>query len=112
MPTQRRRRFAVLLVAALIVGAGGGWLRAHQETLKGTVLAVGEASVRVNVVNPDTKRETPRTFIVDEETKVLRGDTLIGFAGARIERGENIAVTVNHDVNLNLALVIRLDPAN
>jgi Holliday junction resolvase len=99
-----------VFVCAVVVAAASVLALAHQETFKGKVIAVEQAGVRVNVVDPKTKKETPTTFEVDAETKVLRGDALVTFAGAKIQRNENIAVTVDHDLDVGLALVIRLDP--
>ena len=84
---------------------------AHQETFKGTVLAADATSVRVKVVDAKGKVETVKTFVMDAETKVLRGDAPVTLANARIRVNENISVTVNHDIDIDLALVIRLDAA-
>jgi hypothetical protein len=104
------KAFAVLLCSA-VVAALSVSVTAHQETLKGKVLSVAPTSVRVNVVDPETRREVPMTFTTNEKTRVLRGDELVSFAGAKIQNDENIAVTVDHDVDITLALVIRLDAA-
>lgn len=81
---------------------------AHQETHKGTVISVEKETVRVNVVDPKTKKVAPRDFLVDKETKILRDDVVVTFATAKITKGEAIAVTVDHDLAEELALVIRL----
>jgi hypothetical protein len=86
-------------------------LVAHQETFKGKVMSVQQASVQVSVLNPKTKAEAPKTFTTNAKTRVLRGDTQVTFANAKIQKDENIAVTVDHDADVNLALVIRLDVA-
>jgi len=100
---------AFVCVVAVFIGTVA--LLAHQETFKGKVLAVEQAAVRVNVVNPKTKKETPATFRIDAATKVLRGDAVVKFADARIRKDESIAVTVDHDEDEDLAIVIRLDAA-
>ena len=105
-----RIRFA-LLVPILLVAMGAVSVFAHQETHKGTVLAVEKAGVRVSVVDPKTKKAAPRLFEVDNETKVLRGDTVVTFTTAKIQKGEAISVTVDHDLAEELALVIRLGDA-
>jgi hypothetical protein len=48
-------------------------------------------------------------FKHDGETKFLRGDKVVTYAEARIQKGEKIAVTINHDDLPDFALVIRLD---
>jgi hypothetical protein len=73
------------------------------------VISVERISVRVNVIDPKTKKEGARTFRTDVDTKVLRGDVVVKFADAKIRKDENIAVTVDHDLDADLALVIRLD---
>lgn len=83
-------------------------LAAHNITFKGTALAADKTSVRVNVVDAKTKKVAPMVFIVDEETKVLRDDVVVTFANAKIQKGEPISVTVDHDLDEELAQVIRL----
>lgn len=102
---------AVLVCSVVMVAAASVALLAHQQTFKGTVLSVAGTSVEVSVVDPKTKKEGPQTFKTDAETKVLRGDVVVTFASAKIRKGENIAVTVDHDLDISLALVIRLDAA-
>lgn len=97
-----------VIVCAVIVAVAAVTLSAHLLTFKGTVLAVEKDSVRVNAVHPETKKATVMVFIVDNETKVLRGDVLVNFANAKIQKGENITVTVDHDLDEELAQVIRL----
>jgi hypothetical protein len=98
-------------VCAIAVSVASVSLAAHQETFKGKVLGIEKAAVRVNVVDPKTKKEKPATFKIDNETKVLRGDAVVTLATANIREGENIAVTIDHDDDAELALVIRLDAA-
>lgn len=83
-------------------------LVAHQETHKGTVIAVEKIGIRVNVVDPKTKKASPVLFEIDADTKILRDDKVVMLATAKITKGEAIAVTVDHDVDEFLALVVRL----
>lgn len=99
---------STLLCSMVAVAIATVSLVAHDITYKGTALSVTAESVRVNVVDPETKAVTPMTFVVDELTKVLRDDVLVKFANANIKKGENISVTVNHDLDEELAQVIRL----
>ena len=96
------------IACALVVALATVTLSAHLITSKGTVTAVDKEAVKVDVVDPETKKVTPRTFIVDEETKVLRDDKLVKFADAKIVKGEPITVTVDHDLDEDLAQTIRL----
>ncbi len=104
-------RIAASIVCAAIVAVATVTLSAHLMTFKGTVLAVEKESVRINAVDPETKKTTAKVFIVDKETKILRGDKQVTFADARIQKGENITVTVDHDLDEELAQVIRLGVA-
>lgn len=101
-------RTRILCLSLALVSLIAVSVLAHQETHKGTVIAVTKAGVQVNVVDPKTKKAAPRAFDVDKETKVLRDDKVVAFADAKIVKGEAIAVTVDHDVDEELALVIRL----
>jgi hypothetical protein len=105
------KALAVLVCSFFMVAAASVALLAHQQTFKGTVLAVAGTSVEVTVVDPKTKKTEPQTFKTDAETKVLRGDAVVTFANAKIRKGENISITVDHDLDISLALVIRLDAA-
>lgn len=96
------------LVAIVLVMTTAAVL-AHQVTYKGTVIALDKESVRVTVVDEKTKKPVAMKFDFDKETKVLRGDKLVTIAEARIVKGEKIAVTIDHDVDETLAIVIRLD---
>ena len=101
-------KLAAAIVCSAIVAIATVNLSAHLITSKGKVTAVEKESVKVDVVDPETKKVTPRTFIVDRETKVLRDDKLVKFADARIVKGENITVVVDHDLDEDLAHTIRL----
>lgn len=96
------------VACAVIVALATVTLSAHLITSKGKVTAVEKEAVKVDVMDPETKKVTPRTFIVDEETKVLRDDKLVKFADAKIQKGENITITVDHDLDEDLAQTIRL----
>jgi hypothetical protein len=100
------RSAIVCSVAALAVATAS--LLAHDITFKGTAIGAEKETVRVNVVDPETKKVTPMAFAVDDLTKVLRDNVLITYAKANIQKGEAIAVTVNHDLDEELAQVIRL----
>lgn len=81
---------------------------AHQETHKGTIIAVEKSHVRVNVVDPKTKKAAPMLFEVDKDTKILRDDKPVTLGAVKFQKDETIAVTVDHDVDEFLALVIRV----
>lgn len=95
--------------AAVAVCLLGATVVAHQVTFKGTVISAAETTIKVMVVDEKTKKPAPKSFDLDKETKILRGDKLVTFASARIQKDEKIAVTIDHDVDETLAIVIRLD---
>ena len=96
------------VVCSVIVVMAAATLVAHNITFKGTALEADKASVKVNVVDAKTKKTAPMVFVVDEQTKVLRDDVVVTFANAKIQKGEPISVTVDHDLDEELAQVIRL----
>ena len=96
-------------LGAMAVCLATASLLAHDITYKGTVISTAKTSVRVNVVDEKTKKTAPMTFEFDKETKILRGDTVVTVEQARIQKGEKIAVTIDHDLDETLAIVIRLD---
>ena len=102
-----------LLSSALCFVAAAGLvsvsLIAHQVTYKGTVISATATALRVSVVDEKTKKVSPMAFDLDSETKILRGDSLVTFQAARIERNEKISVTIDHDADEELALVVRLE---
>jgi hypothetical protein len=100
------RNFAV--AGALVVAATVSML-AHQITYKGTVISADKAIVKVTVVNEKTRKNEVINFKFDKDTKILRGDVVVTFEAARIQKGEKIAVTTDHDIDEDLALVVRLD---
>lgn len=103
------KRLTALLCTALF--AASVTLAAHQETFKGKAVSAGAAAVKITYVDAKTKKNVTRSFKVDAATKVLRGDTQVKFADAKVRADENIAVTVDHDKDEHLARVIRLDAA-
>jgi hypothetical protein len=102
----RLASFVAVFVVAVCSVAGAS---RHEVTYKGTVVSADDKKVTVTVVNAKTKKPENFGFSFDKETKVLRGDKVVTYAQARIQKGEKIAVTVDHDLDENLALVIRLD---
>ena len=102
------RRVTGLLMGAVVLLVSGTSLLAHEETYKGTVVSVVAARVQVKVIDEKTKKESTMDFTITAKTKVLRGDKVVTFAEAKIQKDERIAVTVNHDVSMTDATVIRL----
>ena len=107
-----RSRFALSLVACLVAVVS---LRAamtfHQITYKGTVVSATATALKVTVIDEKTKKPAAMSFDMDKETKILRGDAQVTFAAAKIQKDEKIAVTIDHDIDETLAIVVRLDAA-
>ena len=102
------RRVSVLVMGAVVLLVSGISLLAHEETYKGTVVSVVAAKVQVKVIDDKTKKESTMDFVITAKTKVLRGEKLMSLADAKIQKDERIAVTVNHDVSMTDATVVRL----
>jgi len=96
-------------LVAIVLAMTAAVALAHQVTYKGTVIALDKESVRVTVIDDKTKKPADMKFDFDKETKILRGDKRVTIAEARIVKGEKISVTIDHDVDETLAIVIRLD---
>lgn len=101
------RRVTGLVISAVLLMSGIALL-AHEETYKGTVMSVASAKVQITVIDEKTKKESTMDFTITAKTKVLRGEKVVTFAEAKIQKDERIAVTVNHDVSMTDATVIRL----
>ena len=101
-------RFTAMLVLA-IAFVLGITAAAHQVTYKGTVVSSDSATVKVTVVDEKTRKPMQITFKIDKDTKILRGDKVVTLTAAAIQKAEKIAVTVDHDGDEDLALVVRLD---
>ena len=93
----------VILVAVAMAGA------THDVTYKGTVASVDATSIKMVVINEKTKKPETITIRHDKETKFLRGDTLVTFTEAKIQKNEKITATFNTDEDANFASVVRLD---
>ena len=81
----------------------------HDIVHKGTVVSADAKTLRVSVPDEKTKKPVTMTFEHDRETTILRGEKTVSFAEARIQKGEPVAVTINHDDFPNFALVVRLN---
>ena len=103
-----RAAAAVAIAGFLSIAVSAAPAR-HEVTFKGTVVSADVKAIKVTVVNEKTKKPEEMAFKHDGETKFLRGDKVVKFAQAAIQKGEKIAVTINHDDNPEFAVVIRLD---
>lgn len=115
-----------LLAAVALVGALGlnGVAIAHEVTHTGTVIALktakyaqpdgGSREVReleVTVVDPKTKKPSNRVFTITDKTRLVRAGKRLKAAELTAQKGEKVAVVVNHDKPGDAALEIRFEAA-
>lgn len=82
---------------------------AHNMLTEGTVLAVAPAKLEITSPNKATRKDETVAFVIDQNTKVKRGDTVVAYADAKIEKGERIVVVVHTDAKTKmLATELRL----
>ncbi len=105
------RTMRAMLMSTVMAVAATVAVMAHPMTYKGTVVSVGADSLQVKAVDDMTKKESTMTFKVSAKTKIMRGETVVTFADAKIQKDERIAVTINMDEAPDAALEIRLAPA-
>ena len=104
-------RAIAAVVASVAVMAVATVVLAHPMTYKGTVVSVDATSLQVKATDDMTKKESTMTFKVTDKTKVYRGEKLVTFGEAKVQKDERIAVTVNMDQSPDAALEIRLAAA-
>ena len=99
--------FLATAMAALVIMQGA--LLAHDMLTQGTVLTVAPARLEITSLNKATKKDETVAFVIDKNTKVKRGEKIVSYADARIEKGERIVVVVNTDAATKmLATELRL----
>jgi hypothetical protein len=105
-PMMRTRLLAVLSVALLSLMVTP--LLAHPFTYKGTVVSAEPTKITISVVDEKTKKPVEKAFVIDKDTKILRGDTAVTFAQAHIEKNEPVSLTTNLDDDEIFAEVVKL----
>ena len=114
--------FVSSAVAVAFVVAFAPFVFAHEVTYRGTVVKQetgryaqpggGTREVRelhVAVVNAKTKKPSDRVFVIVDATRILRGQASVALAAANIQKGESVAVTVDHDKPGDEAITVRLE---
>jgi hypothetical protein len=111
------RHLASACLVATCVAFGAAPVSAHEVTSKGSVVSVDqskpdEKAVVVNVATVDDKASKTGevTFYLDPETRIFRGQARVTFAQVTFAKGEPITITVDHDLDEQLAIEIHLDP--
>jgi hypothetical protein len=115
------RHLMKITVAALAVLSLTVSLAAHEVTHKGTAVAMkvnkyaqpsGPArevtELEVAVVDPKTKKTDNKIFTISEKTRLLRDGKAIKAADAAVQKGEEVAVVVDHDKPGDAAIEVRL----
>lgn len=111
------------VIALAIVVAFAPFVFAHEVTYRGTVVKQdvgryaqpggGAREVRelhVTVVDAKTKKPSDRVFVIVDATRIVRGQATVALADAGIQKGESVAVTVDHDMPGDEAITVRLEP--
>ena len=88
---------AITFLALIIVMSAATVLRAHDVLYPGTVLAIEPERLQVKTVDPDSKADVTLWFTVTKETQVKRGDRLVTYPEAKVQKDERIVVVVNHE---------------
>lgn len=94
---------------------------AHEVTYKGTAIALkvnkyaqpsGPArevtELEVTVVDAKTKKASDRVFTLTPKTRLLRDGKRIPATNANVQKGEDVAVVVDHDKPGDEAIEVRL----
>ncbi|MDP3717502.1 MAG: hypothetical protein Q8T13_07045 [Acidobacteriota bacterium] len=110
------------VLAMAMVVAFAPLVVAHEVTYRGTVVSQetgryaqasgGVREVRelhVTVVDAKTKKPSNRVFVIVDGTKILRGKAPVTLANAGIQKGESVAVTIDHDKPGDEAIRISLE---
>ena len=84
-------RFLALAVVLFAVT-----LSAHPMTIKGTVAAVEKTRIQVKT-GDEKPGAKPEWSLINAKTKIMRDQTTVTFAEAKITVGERVVVTVDHD---------------
>jgi hypothetical protein len=111
------------LIALALIVVLAPLVAAHEVTHRGTVVKQetgryaqpggGTREVRelhVAVVDAKTKKRSERVFVIVDATRILRGKAAVALAAANIQKGESVAVTVDHDKPGDEAITVRLEP--
>lgn len=101
------RRWSLSVCIAMAVLLASATVFAHEY--RGKVVSAQPASITVSVVDESTKKASTMTFDINKDTKIQRGTKVVSFADAHIEKGENVAITIDHDLDMHLAIAIKLD---
>jgi len=100
-------RRSVVLSALVALALSAATLYAHET--RGTVVSVTPASITVSVIDETTKKPAQETFDIGKETKIQRGTKVVTFAEAKIAKGEKVAITIDHELDMKLAVTIKLE---
>src|SRR4051812_37225679 len=96
MENTMKRATAIVLTMAFITVAAAVVL-AHPFTFKGTVAAATPTKLSVNIKDAKTGKTGVEVFEIFKDTKILRGDDVVSFEAAHIQKGEAVSITVNLD---------------
>src|SRR5687768_8316153 len=112
--------FGVIAALTLVIVAPVT-IAAHEVTYKGTAIGLkvnkyaqpsGPArevtELEATVVDAKTKKAATRVFTITAKTRLLRDGKPIQAAKATVEKGEEVAIVVDHDKPGDEAIEVRL----
>jgi len=70
---------------------------AHDVMYPGTVTTVEAAHLQVRTVDPDSKKAVTLWFTVTKDTQVKRGERVVTYAEAKVQKDERVVVIINHE---------------
>lgn len=71
--------------------------------------ALRERELHVTVVDAKTKKPSDRVLVIVDATRIFRGQATVPLADAALQKGESVAVTVDHDKPGDEAITVRLE---
>ncbi len=122
MTTTTSRLLPIAIAVAVAVVATP--VLAHEVTYNGTVVALkmmkyaqpggGTREVReleVTIVDAKTKKPSNRVFTITSESRVLRAGKPVPAGSVTVQKGEKVAVVIDHDEPGDEAIELRFHAA-
>ena len=100
-------RVSAVLCVAMAVLVASATLLAHE--VRGTVVSVTPTAITVSAIDETTKKPAQMTFDIGKQTKITRGTKVVSFADAKIQKGEKVEITIDHELDMHLAMTIKLE---
>ena len=121
MPSKLR---SLTIAISVVLAVAGTTALTHEVTYSGTVVALkmtkyaqpggGTREVReleVTIVDAKTKKPSNRVFTITDESKVQRDGKPVAVASLSAQKGEKVAVVIDHDEPGDEAIQVRFEAA-